>query len=154
MTTKVPRPKVPRSPGTTRDILGCPTRHDYQSPTSKDSKKSWDNSGPGMSYKTGLPKSQVQKSQEVLGQLGTSQDVLADMTTKVPGLKVPKSPGNTRDIPRCPIRHDYQSPTSKDPKKSWDNSLPDMNSKVPHPKIPRSPRITRDIPGCPTRLDY
>ena len=41
-----PRTKIPRSPGTTRDIPGCPpTRHDYQSPRSKSPKKSWDNSG-------------------------------------------------------------------------------------------------------------
>ena len=27
MTTEVPGPRVPRSPWTTRDIPGCPTRH-------------------------------------------------------------------------------------------------------------------------------
>ena len=80
MTTKVPCPKVLRSPGNTRDIPGCPTRHDYQSPMSKSPKKSWDNSRhPGMSY-------------------------IPDMTTKVPGPKVQRSPGTTWDIPGCPTR--------------------------------------------------
>ena len=93
MTTKVPGSKVPRSPGTTWDILGCPTRHDYQSPMSKSPKKSWEYSGhPGMSYQI--------------------------MTTKVPCPKVPRSPGTTWDIPGCPTRHDYRSPRSKSPKKS------------------------------------
>ena len=124
MTTKVPGPKVPRSPGTTQDILGCPTRLVYQSPRSKSPKKSWDNSGhPGMSYQACLPKSQVQKSQEVLGQLRTSWDVLPDTTTKVPGPIVPRSHGNTRD----------------------------MTTKVPGTIVQRSPQ---DISGFPTRLDY
>ena len=108
MTTKVPGPKVPRSPGNTWDIPGYPI------------------------YQTQLPKSHVQKSQEVLGQLGTSRDVLPD--------------------------HDYQSPRSKSPKKSWDNSghpgmsyIPDTTTKVPCPKVLRSPGNTRGIPGCPTR---
>ena len=93
ITTKIPGP---RSPGTTRDIPGCPTRHDYQSPTSRNPKKSWDNSGhPGMSYRTRLPKSQVQKSQEVWDNFGTSRDVLPDTTTKVPGSKIPRSLGTT-----------------------------------------------------------
>ena len=113
MTTKVPGPKVLKSP--TRDISGCPSRHDYQSPRSKSPKKSWDNSGhPGISYQTWLPKSHVQKSQEVLGQLGTSRDVLPDVTTKVPGPKVLWSPGTSRDV------------------------LPDMTTEVPGPKVPRS----------------
>ena len=77
MTTKVLGPKVSRSPVTTQDIPGCPTRLDYQSP---------------MSNKI---------SQEVLGQLRTSRDVLADMTTKVPDPKVPRSPGTTQDILGC-----------------------------------------------------
>ena len=137
-----------------------------------------------MSYQTQLPKSLVHKSQEVLGQLGTSRDVLPDMTTKVQGPKVPRSPGTTQDIPGCPIyqtqlpkshvqksqevlgilgtsrdvlytRHNYQSPMSKSPKKSWDNSghprmsYQIMTTKVPGPKVPRSPGNTRDIPGCP-----
>ena len=121
-----PRTNIPRSHGTTQDILGCPTRHDNQSPRSK-------------------------KSQEVLGQLGTSRDVLPDMTTKVP-----RCPGTTRDIPGCPTRHDYQSPRSKSPKMSWEYSghprmsyIPDMTTKVPGPKVPRCPGTTRDIPGCP-----
>ena len=123
MTTKVTGPKFPRSPGTTQDIPGCPTMLDYQSFMSKSPKNSWDNSGhPRMSLQTSLPKSQVQKSQEVLGQLGTSRDVLPGLTTKVPSLKFPRSPGTTQDIPGCPTRLDYQSPMFKSPKKSWDNS--------------------------------
>ena len=100
-------------------------------------------------------KSQVQKSQEVLGILGTSRNVLPDMTTKVPRPKIPRSPGTTRDILGCPIRHDYQSPRSKSPKKSLEYSghpgmsYQIMTTKVPGPKIPRSPGTTRDIPGCP-----
>ena len=118
-------PKVPRSPGTTRDIPGCPTRD--------------------------IPEC-------ILGQLGTSWDVLPDMTTKVPCPKVPRSPeilGTSRDV--LPD-HDYQSPRSKSPKKSWDNlghpgmSYQIMTTKVPCPKVPRSPGTTWDIPGCPTRL--
>ena len=120
MTTKVPGPKVSRSPGTTQDIPGCPTWLDYQSPCpKKDPKKSRVNSGrPGMSYQTRLLKSQFQKSQKVLEQLGTSQDVLPDMTTKVPGPKVPRSPGTTQDIP---------------------DVLPGLTTKVPCPKIPKCP---------------
>ena len=64
----------------------------------------------------GLPRTFLtipeQKSQEVLGQLGTSRDVLADMTTKVLGPKVSRSPGTTQDILGCPTRLDYQSPMS------------------------------------------
>ena len=50
----------------------------------------------------GLPRTFLtipeQISQEVMEQLRTSRDVLPDMTTKVPGLKVPRCPGTTRDI--------------------------------------------------------
>ena len=78
---------------TSEDFPSCPiTRHDYQSP--------------------------VQRPQEVLRQLRTTWDVLQDMTTKVPGPKNQTSPGTTRDIPGCPTKHDYQSPRSKNPKKS------------------------------------
>ena len=90
---------------TSEDFPSCPiTRHDYQSP--------------------------VQRPQEVLRQLRTTWDVLKDMTTsqdviymttKVPGPKNQTSPGTTRDIPGCYI-HDYQSPRSKNPKKSWNIS--------------------------------
>ena len=108
---------------------------------SKSPKKSWDNSG----------------------QLGTSRNVLPDMTTKVPGPKIPRSSGTTRDIPGCPqtqlpmsqvrslgttrdipgcpTRHDYQSPRSKDPKKSWGNSGHPMMSYHDY-QNPR-PRSTR-----------
>ena len=56
------------------------------------------------------------KNQTRPGQLRISQDVIY-MTTKVPGPKNQTSPGTTRDIPGCYI-HDYQSPRSKNPKKS------------------------------------
>ena len=183
MTTIVPGPKIPRSSGTTWeilgcpkdiprslgtawDILGCPTRHDYQSPRSKRSQEVLGQLGTSRDVLPHMiPKSQVQISQEVLGQLGTtwdnlggptthdyhsyrskevlvqlriSRDVLPDMTTIVPGSKIPRSPGTTceilgcpkdisrspgttRDIQGCPTSHDYHSPRSKYPKKSWDN---------------------------------
>ena len=69
----------PRSPGTTQDIPGYPTKHDNQSPRLKNSKKSWDNSGHFI----------------------TSQDVLPDMTTKVSGPKIPRSPWKSWDILGC-----------------------------------------------------
>ena len=70
MTTIVPGPKIPRSPGTTWENLGCPKdiprvlgqlgiSRDVlpdmttKVPGPKDPKKSWDNLGdPGMSYHT------------------------------------------------------------------------------------------------------
>ena len=121
-------------PGTSRDILGCPITHDYQSPRSKDPKKSWDNLGGPTTHDY-----HSYRSKEVLGHLRISRDVLPDMTTIVPGSNIPRSPGTTweilgcpkdiprspgttRDIPGCPTSHDYHSPRSKYPKKSWDNS--------------------------------
>ena len=87
----------PKTIGRTyEDFPSCPiTRHDYQSP--------------------------VQRPQEVLRQLRTTWDVLQDMTTKVPGPKNQTCPGTTRDIPGCYI-HDCQSPRSKEPNMSWNNS--------------------------------
>ena len=48
LTTKVLGSKFSRSPGTTQNILEYPTRHDYQSPRSKDPNLEY----PRMSYKT------------------------------------------------------------------------------------------------------
>ena len=91
MTTNISVQKIPGSPGTTRDILGCPTKHDYQSPRSKNPKNSLDNPG--------YPR--------------ISQDVLPDLTTRVPGPNIPRYPETARDIPGCPSKHDYQSPRSQ-----------------------------------------
>ena len=45
---------------------------------------------------------QSSRSHEVLGQLETSYDVLPDMTTTVLDPIIPRNPGITQDIPRCP----------------------------------------------------
>ena len=101
MTTKVSGPKIPRSPGTTWDFLGCPTRQDYssgitwdilrcptrldyQSHRSKDPKKSLDNPGHSRISQDVLP----DLTTKVPGPnipIGTAQDVLPDMPTNVPG---------------------------------------------------------------------
>ena len=87
MTTKVSGPKIPRSPGTTRDFLGCPTRQDYSSGIT------WDilRCPTRHDYKV-----TDQRSQEVLGQPRISQDVLPDLTTKVPGPNIPI--GTSQDV--------------------------------------------------------
>ena len=71
---EVPGLKIPRSPGKTRDILGCPTRYDYHSPRSK----------------------------EVLGQLRISRDVLPNMATAVPDLKILEVLGQLRISQKVP----------------------------------------------------
>ena len=116
LSTTVPGPKIPRSPGTTQDIPGCPTRIDYQSPLSKDPQNSWEYSS--RNVLPGLIEVPLQRSQVVLRLLRTSRDVLSDMTTKFPGPKIQRSPGTTQDIPGYPTRIDYQNTTPKDPKKS------------------------------------
>ena len=106
MTTKISGPNIPGSPGTTTDILGCPTKHDYQSPSLK------------------IPRNP-----------GTTGNILPNGTTKVPGPKIPRIPWTTRDIPEYP-RMSYQT------------------TRVPGPNIPRYPETARDIPRCPTKHDY
>ena len=70
------------------DMLECPTRYDYTVPGLKITRSHWITRSP---IKL-CPKSQVKRSQEVLGQLRTSG---IDMITKVSGPKVPRSFGTT-----------------------------------------------------------
>ena len=161
MTTIVPGPNIPRSPGSTWDIPGCPkdiprspgtTQDNLGGPTTHDY----------YSY----------RSKEVLGQLSISRDVLPDTTTIVPGSKIPRSPGitceilgcpkdilrspgTTRDIQGCPTRHDYQSPRSKRSQEvlgqlgTSRDALPHMTTIVPGPKDPKKSWDNLGHPGMP-----